>query len=65
MPKRAVDIHWHGSRIGSCHTINWYGVELHSATVSDETPISAVAALPIAFDPDFADLRGITGVELE
>jgi hypothetical protein len=70
MPKRAVDIHWHGSRVGSTNnavlSLGYAFYPLTSTTLDDKLTVAEISRLiDVAFDPDFADLRGLTGVELE
>lgn len=74
---RTTDVYWQGHRIGSLlpgddlsssiRIANSAAivVKVTAVNVSDTIPILTVSRLTMRFDPEFAALRGITGVELE
>lgn len=63
--RKAIEVYWRGRRIGSADGVSTIDGEKDSIELDANLSIQEVAALNIAFDPVFADLRGITNGETE
>jgi len=70
-----TDIYWQGHRVGSVclmtaptkiHTRSEFVlVQITRVNIPDNITIQTISQLCICFDASFAELRGITGVDLE